>query len=160
MTELHNMSVPPRSVLTVQRAELSGQRYRVAIGAADTLTAGLDAAALTRCFREHGAACAWTLLHAGKTQSKRDFMVAVARRGRDPNAAADLRQLCDRALRALCLPDGFGFFVEEARPDDPTVPGAAALAILAARSGPLYVPGRFEPSLITAGEVTVFFPKL
>ena len=40
MTELHNMSVPPRSVLTVQREELHGRRYRVAIGASAIGSAG------------------------------------------------------------------------------------------------------------------------
>jgi len=30
MTELHNMSVPPRSTVTLQREELHGRRYRVA----------------------------------------------------------------------------------------------------------------------------------
>jgi hypothetical protein len=40
------------------------------------------------------------------------------------------------------------------------VSAPAALAILAARSGPLYLPGRFEPSLITAGAVTLFFPLI
>ena len=43
-------------------------------------------------------------------------------------------------------------------PDDVSVPAAAAIAILAARSGPLYLPGRFEPSLITIAPVTLFFP--
>jgi hypothetical protein len=59
------------------------------------------------------------------------------------------------------LPGGFGFFVEETLgPDLIALPAAAAVAILAARSGPLYLPGRFEPSLITAGAVTLFFPVL
>ncbi len=64
------------------------------------------------------------------------------------------------ALRDLRLPEGFGFFVDE--PDEldhAVVADAAAIAILAARSGPLYLPGRFEPSLITLSPVTLLFPS-
>lgn len=159
MTELHNMSVPPRSVLNVQRAQLRGRRYRIAIGAsAVNQVTGLDDAALTRCFREDGAACALALLNAGETQTSDAFLAEIARHRRDTNAPAALRQLCDAAVRRLRLPEGFGFFVEEAaQPGGRRLSGAAAIAILAARSGPLYLPGRFEPSLVMPAEVTLFF---
>jgi len=161
MSVLHNMSVPPRSVLTVQREEVRGRRYRVAIGKSVMGTAGWsNDAVLTRCFREDGAACALALLTPRSTNVSTDeFRKQVAVYRRDERTLVTLRRLCDTALGGLDLPDGFGFFVEEtADPGSVTVPAAAAIAILAGRSGPLYLPGRFEPSLITACGVTLFFP--
>jgi hypothetical protein len=162
MTDLHNMSVPSRSVLTVHRMALGGRRYRVAIGASVTGDAGWpDDAALTRYFREDGAACALALLDAGRWLTVGRFRAQIARFRRQPDALTTLRQRCETALISVGLPDGFGFFLEETpSPALDTLPAAAAVAILAARSGPLYLPGRFEPSLITAGAVTLFFPVL
>jgi hypothetical protein len=160
MTELHNMSVPFRSVLTVQREEVRGRRYRVAIGASVVGTAGwTNDSVLTRCFRQDGAACALALLNPGGPVSTGEFRKRVALHRRDEDTLVMLRRRCDAALSELDLPEGFGFFVEEtSNPAFVTVPAAAAIAILAARSGPLYLPGRFEPSLITACGVTLFFP--
>jgi hypothetical protein len=173
MSELHNMSVPSRSVVTVQREVLRGQRYRVAIGEmagtdghwrgdlGDPKFPWVDDAALTRCFRENGAACALAVLNLDGPPMKDSFHDAVARFRRDSSAMVTLRQQCDAALRRIGLPDGFGFFVDDATgPDPETLCGGASIAILAARSGPLYLPGRFEPSLITAGPITLFFPTL
>jgi len=160
MTELHNMSVPPRSTLTLQREELPGRRYRVGIGTSVMGCSGWPQdPVLTRCFREDGVACALAMLNAGPAVTVVQLRNQIVKWRRTRNALATLRQRCDTALRSLHLPGGFGFFVDE-------TPGAglaplsleAALAILAARSGPLYLPGRFEPSLITAGAVTLFFP--
>jgi hypothetical protein len=162
MTELHNMSVPPRSVLTVQREALQGTRYRVvidasAIGGTDVL----DDAALTRCFREDGAACALAVLHRGPRLTTAQFRNQIASFRGTNDTAGNLRQLCETALGELRLPDGLGFFVDETpSPGLSPISRGAAIAILAARSGPLYLPGRFEPSLITAGAVTLFFPSL
>ena len=73
MTALHNMSVPPRSVLTVQREEVRGRRYRVAIGKSVMGSAGWsNDAVLTRCFREDGAACALALLTPRSTAVSTD----------------------------------------------------------------------------------------
>ena len=155
MTELHNMSVPPRSVLTVQREELHGRRYRVAIGASamgrGRLVERRGADAMLpggrRRLRAGGAQSAHRRATTGEFR-KRDRRVS-SRREHARHAAAALRY---RAQRASDLPDGFGFFVDETPgPGLVTVSAAAAIAILAARSGPLYLPGRFEPSLITAG---------
>lgn len=162
MTELHNMSVPPRSVLTVQRETLRGRRYRVAIGASAIGQEGWpDDAALTGCFREDGAACALAVLNPSVPLTTDGFRKDIVRFRRNKDALVKLRQLCDTALRSVRLPDSFGFFVDETpSPGLNTLPAAAAIGILAARSGPLYLPGRFEPSLITAGAVTLFFPLL
>src|SRR5262249_15091716 len=81
----------------------------------------------------------------------------TGRRGADVHRR--LKSLCDGARQHLQLPDSLGFFVDEPdAPDDVSVPAAAAIAILGARSGPLYLPNRFEPSLITMAPVTLFFP--
>jgi hypothetical protein len=161
MTELHNMSVPARSVLTLQRAELHGLRYRVAIGASAIGDGRFpDDAALTRCFREDGAACALALLHPDASLTAGTLRDRVARFRRIKNALGTLKQLCDAALASLPLPGGFGFFVDETQGSTATLSLAATIGFLAARSGPLYLPGRFEPSLITAGAVTLFFPAL
>ena len=95
------MSVPPRSVLTVQREELRGRRYRVAIGASAMGHAGWpDDAVLTRCFREDGAACALALLSPPAADDcELRKQIAVYRR--DANALATLRRLCETALSSL-----------------------------------------------------------
>jgi len=62
-------------------------------------------------------------------------------------------------LARLRFPPGIGFFLDdERRAEHPALRGAAAIGVLAARSGALYLPGRFEPSLITLKPVTLFFP--
>jgi hypothetical protein len=162
MTELHNMSVPPRSKLTLQREVLPGRRYRVAIEAPVNADAEWPIpASLTRYFRKDGAACALALLHPPALRPVNWFRDQIAMFRHDADALATLRQLCDAELDRVGLPDGFGFFVDETPgPVLNTLPTPAAIAVLAARSGPLYLPGRFEPSLITAGAVTLFFPSV
>ena len=161
MTELHNMSVPPRSTVTLQREELHGRRYRVAIGkSAIGCSRWPDDAVLTRCFREDGVACALAMLNPGPALTVVQLRNQIARLRRTRNALATLRQRCAAALGSLHLPDGFGFFVDETQSSLTPLSLAATIALLAARSGPLYLPGRFEPSLITAGAATLFFPAL
>lgn len=162
MTELHNMSVAPRSMLTLQRAELPGRRFRVAISkSAVGYGKWPDDAELTRYFREDGAACALAVLNPALPLTAAQLRKQIAKFRRVKDALATLQEQCDAALRRLHLPDGFGFFVDEMQgPRLAPLSVAATLAILAARSGPLYLPGRFEPSLITAGAVTLFFPSL
>jgi hypothetical protein len=145
MTELHNMSVPPRTILTVRREVIRGRRYRIDLQSHIHGSRVWDAG---RIRRDDGT----YLLDAidGGRQSGRLRKVADPRTG--------LKQLCDDAVRKLHLPDGIGFFVEEpGEAGDRNVPLAAAIAILASRSGRLYLPGRFEPSLITLQAVTLFF---
>ena len=162
MTELHNMSVAPRSMLTLQRAELQGRRFRVAIGRSEVgYGQWPDDAELTRYFREDGAACALAVLALGAPLTAAQLRKQIARFRRTTDVLATLRARCDAALSKLHLPDGFGFFVDDTQGMRvaPLSMGAT-LAILAAQSGPLYLPGRFEPSLITAVAVTLFFPAL
>jgi hypothetical protein len=166
MTNLHNSGVPSRSMLTVRRAKLHGRRYRVAIGRSARGRSAIgrswwsDDAVLTRYFRADGAACALAMLHPSRPPTAADLREQIDKFRRTPNALATLRELCDAALTSLDLPDGFGFFVDENQSSRlPPLPVAATIALLAARSGPLYLPGRFEPSLITAGVSTLFFPS-
>lgn len=151
MTELHNMSVPSRTRLTVRREHLRGRRYRLDLWTAIARRApSADATAVMRRIRRDSGAYLLGLIEdPGNVKARR----------RKAGVPARLRQLCLDELARLRLPDSFGFFVEE--PDDRkdrAVPPAAAIAILAARSGPLYLPGRFEPSLIAFHPVTLFFP--
>jgi hypothetical protein len=143
VTELHNMSVPPRTVLTVARQLTPGRRFRVDL--AGPLDArGETVTSRTLRLREEGAACLLDLLDGGNATT---------------GPGLRLQALCAEALARLQLPGGFGFFVEEEpRPGDTLVAPAAAIAILAARSGPLYLPGRFEPSLIALKPATLLFP--
>ena len=144
-----NMSVPPRTVLTVAREAPLGHRYRVDL--AQSLASGAavrDLEALTRRLRTGAVDVLLELLGTGTGRSA----VAPERR---------LRALCEKAVGELSLPGGFGFFVDEPAVSRlPLVVLAAAIGLLAARSGPLYLPGRFEPSLITPKPVTLFFPVL
>lgn len=149
MSELHNMSVPPRTVLTVIRARLQGRRFRVDLvkltGERSTLSGRI-----ARTIRTDGGKYLLNVIERTGARTTGRPCTDVHSR---------LKTLCDDALEHLQLPDSLGFFVEETNaPDDVCVPAAAAVAILAARSGPLYLPTRFEPSLITIVPVTLFFP--
>lgn len=143
--ELHNMSVPSRTVLTVARQTIRGRRYRVDLEKTvrERFCGSVDD--FTQRLRQDGSVCMVELL-------------ANTADAGEPRTV--LKRLCEEELAALRMPQGFGYFVEE--PESPfsnTVSTAAAVAILAARSGPLYVPGRFEPSLINLRPVTLFFPS-
>ena len=147
MNELHNMSVPPRTTLTIRSARLAGTRYRIDL-AKSVAARRVNTDRLRRLLPKEGAACLLNTVDETRTVPP----------GQD--AASRVRELCLAAVRELRLPDGLGFFVHEPdMPEDVQVPAAAAVALLAARSGPLYVPGRFEPSLITIEPATLFFPE-
>jgi hypothetical protein len=123
--------------------------------------AGLDTETLRECLRREGAACALALLSADEPLTNQAWSGRISEYRSQPDAIATLRQLCDAALHDLHLPRGLGFFVDETpRPEDHHVGAAAAVAILGARSGRLYLPGRFEPSLIALGDVTLMFPEI
>jgi hypothetical protein len=148
MTELHNMSVPPRTTLKINRASLAGERYRIDLAKA---VAGakprVSIERIGRRLSKEGAASLVPLLDATSPSACTE------------DVETRVRRLCMSALAQLRLPDRLGFFVHETGPcGDAQVPVLAAIAILAARSGPLYIPGRFEPSLITTETVTLFFP--
>lgn len=147
------MSVPPRTVLTVRRERLNGRRYRVnLVKALRARGPRMSAEILTRSIRNDSGAYLLKLI--GDTPG-----AGAAGRGA-AGARARLRALCAAAVAELGLPDGFGFFVNETDGGgDAVVSAAAAAGVLAARSGPLYLPGRFEPSLIAIDPVTLFFPS-
>jgi hypothetical protein len=152
MNELHNMSVPSRTVLTVNRERLRGARYRVDLRKFTRERPATSTGGVVRTLRTDGGIYLLNLIEA--------------RAGGTPTVSsrADvhtrLKMLCERELADLQLPASLGFFVDEPdAPDDVSVSAAAAIAILAARSGPLYIPNRFEPSLIAVGTVTLFFPE-
>jgi hypothetical protein len=140
------MSVPPRTTLRVARQRVSGRRYRIDIET--TIRERFPGKNLNDFFARAREDVSAVLLELIDDRGEQDG-----------EPVARLARICGTALEQLRLPAGFGYFV-----DEPTSPGitkvhpAAAIAILAARSGPLYLPGRFEPSLIGLRPVTLFFP--
>ena len=151
MSELHNMSVPPRTVLTVRREQLHGRRYRVDLWKFTGQRTKQNIDRVVRTIRTDGGMYLLNLIE--RCADKRTTVRSRA------DVPTRLKAACEAQLQNLQLPDSLGFFVDETdAPDDVSVPAAAAIAILAARSGPLYLPNRFEPSLITIAPVTLFFP--
>lgn len=141
--ELHNMSVPPTSAVTLRRAVVAGRRFRVdlASGAAPARLASAQ-----RQLSRTGWRAARAILEAAGVAA-------------EPAGEGLSRQL-EEALVAAGVPASVGVFLEE--PDDPSLPvlgAAAALAVLARRSGPLYLPTRrLEPSLVRLASSVLFFP--
>jgi hypothetical protein len=88
-----------------------------------------------------------------------DAPPGVALAGRRPEV---LERYLEEALRKAGVPDRVGLFFEEQgeQETDPLLPAAAALAVLARRSGPLYLPSRrFECSLVHPRPFILFFPE-
>jgi hypothetical protein len=169
---LHNMSVPSRSVLRCARAVLPGRRYLV-----DGLPSGLDeksaaalAAAVHECLAQDGmtALAALVELHRSGRKVTPARLRRWARKRRDDPAAT-----VDRAFTEVLPPAGafdvLGVFLpappltavdlfrrERWTPLDPLT----SLAVLAHRSGPLYVPARpVEPSLIVLERCLLVIPE-
>jgi hypothetical protein len=149
--QLHNMSVPPTSTLSVTRARHPGRRFRVDL--TDQLSRG-SAAGLRRRLGERGWELAWTLLTKAGQGPPRPH-----RRRRTREA---LEAHLEDALRRACVPDRVGVFLEEWNEPCPPklLDPAAALAVLARRSGPLYLPRRpLDPSLVDPRPLVLFFPE-
>lgn len=151
--EYQNMSVPPFSGLTVGRATLAGPRFAIDIGAAlqkggrpaPTLPAVLGR--LRRC----GWRAAAQLLGLGP-----------GGRGREARRAqrAAVAEILGTALSSAGVPDRIGLFCPDADPSANRLEPAACLAVLARRSGPLYLPARsLEPSLVQVTPLTLVFPE-
>ncbi len=158
MTQLHNMSVPPRSVLRVERCVLTGRRYHVDLCGGHAAP-GATAAELTALFRRHGIVCAAALIDASRACPSADEISARIGRLTDERAGRRVERECAKALEALRLPAGLGVFVDEdPAPEQRRLGTTEAIAVLAARSGPLFMPGRFEPSLINVARTTLWFP--
>jgi hypothetical protein len=146
---LHNMSVPSTSRITVARAALPGLRFRVRLHEQVHKPSLLASKRLA----SGGWRAAWELLeHAGDAPTR----PAGAKRRREP-----LEQYLEAACKDAGIPDRLGVFVPA--PDageGKLLSPAAAFAVLARRSGPLYVPTRrLEPSLAVPLAFVLFFPE-
>jgi hypothetical protein len=170
---LHNMSVPSRSVLRCERAVLPGRRYLV-----DGLPRGIDAesaaaltAAVHECLARDGMATLAALVdlyRAGrKPTPARVRRMARKHRG-DPAATVD--RAFAEVLPLAGVPDALGVFLPAPplaavgffRRDGHTLlDPLTSLAVLAHRSGPLYVRARpVEPSLIVLERCVLVIPDL
>jgi hypothetical protein len=148
---LHNMSVPSRSTVVVRRAELPGVRYSI------------DCRSLTGpvadALRSHGARAVLALL---ETSGGLLFKAALRR----PWRRSVEHVAAERFTRALAdagIPERVGVFVtpDPGAPQAPPTNLATALAVLARRSGALYLPRRrFTPSLIVPAHVVLTFPEV
>jgi hypothetical protein len=152
---LHNMSVPSSSRLTVRRAIHPGRRFLADLPS--QLPEGdweyLDAKPSKRVWR-----WAWSLLErAGDPPPLRP---------RERRTREALERHLAESLRRARVPDRIGVFLLEGRagPRSPARPRllrpAAGLAVLARRSGPLYLATRaLDPSLANTAPAVLFFPE-
>ena len=103
---------------------------------------------------KHGWRAAWKLLEEAGEAPRRAHR---AKRRQDV-----LERHLEQARQDAGVPDRLGLFVQE---DTGLVigallPPAAALAVLARRSGPLYLPTRrLDPSLVDPMSFVLFFPE-
>jgi hypothetical protein len=111
-------------------------------------------AGLRRRLRERGWELAWTLLSKAGDGPPRPH--------RKHRRREVLEEHLEEALRQARVPEAVGVFLAEedeagrARALGP----AATLAVLARRSGPLYLPARdLEPSLVDPKPLVLFFPE-
>ena len=145
---LHNMSVPPRSTVQVSRSALPGDRYFV--------DSRWLSPAIVQRLRAEGAAAMLALVHDGDgniDQVTDQPSNEVERRAVDCLSLA----LADRGV-----PGRIGVFVQQDHHPKYVhrLNRAATLAVLARRSGPLYLPRRrFNPSLITPLTGVLVFPE-
>jgi hypothetical protein len=149
--------VPPRSMVTVRRRHLPGQRFL------------LDCSLLTRKsvadLRTRGAAAALELIQS--ITEARPLLDVFPRRRCDHDGSCAGHM--DYAIREAGLPDQIGVFLdgdernEEGQLDTRQavcLGPVATLAVLARRSGPLYLPHRpFMPSLIVPMQGLLVFPE-
>jgi hypothetical protein len=147
---LHNMSVPPFSTVQVRRSALPGRRYAI------------DTKMLTReavnALRDYGAVAALALMDP----EAKDLKTALALHRRD-DADAVLAARLSRELESADVPERVGVFIDwdvDTKNTKP-VPTPLALALLARRSGPLYLPRRnFTASLIVPARSALVFPDV
>jgi hypothetical protein len=168
---LHNMSVPSRSVLRCARAVLPGRRYLVdGLPRGTDSEAGIDGdRALHEYLAEYGMAALAALIELARAGRK----VEPAKvRSRARKFRGDAAEAVERAIaQALLLagvPTAIGVFLPAAsvaggsqsgRARETPLDPPASLAVLARRSGPLYVPARpVEPSLIVLERCVLVFP--
>jgi hypothetical protein len=149
---LHNMSVPSTSRVLVARAVHPGLRFRVDLSSLDRRSR----VSLRDRLGRGGWRTAWDLLALAGDAPPR---VAGARRR--PEA---LERHLEKAVVGAGVPGLVGVFLNEdtATETDLVLPPAASVAVLARRSGPLYLPSRrLETSLVDSRFVVLvlFFPE-
>jgi hypothetical protein len=148
---LHNMSVPPTSRITVARVRLPGLRFGVDLASA----LGKNGDDLRRSLAKGTWRRVCSLVGPVLTEA----MEKAWWLGQD--VAEDMERHLLESLREAGVPDRPGVFLEPAEADPslaPALPPAAALAVLARRSGPLYLPSRrLEPSLADPSRPVTFF---
>lgn len=148
---LHNMSVPSTSRVAVARVAHPGLRFRVGLA----WQAGRAASSLRDRLGRRGWRAAWDILAAAGEAPPR---TSGARRRSEA-----LESHLEEALRVAGVPGRLGLFLDEDIGDatHPLLPPAAALAVLARRSGPLYLPSRrLELSLVDPQALVLFFPEV
>ncbi len=149
---LHNMSVPSTSRITVARAPFPGLRFCVRFPRIE----GRWLHALRDGLAKGGWRKAWTVLE-GRGDAPATGQGRARRR-------EDLERHLLESLHKAGVPDRLGVFIDEFDADPRTLrplPPAAILAVLARRSGRLYIPSRrLEPSLADpCGVAVLFFPE-
>lgn len=164
---LHNMSVPPRTTLAVRREWLGGRCFdvRPRVGTERPSSPAI-ASWVARALQTHGAAALLALL-LEPLQPLDSWQRRVTNARRRLERAGDVQARADDvledALRAAGVPNLVGVFVprNDAPPRDATWLGLpACLAVLARRSGPLYLPGRrIDASLISPTDTLLVFPE-
>ena len=150
MTLLHNMSVPSTSTVRVVRAVHPGLRLHIAL--ASHLSPPREG--LRERLGRGGWLAAWEMLEA--------LGEAPPRAGGGRRRPEALERHLEDALRKAGVPDRVGVFLEEDAGGDPgsRLSPAAALAVLARRSGRLYLPSRrIECSLADPQPLVLFFPE-
>jgi hypothetical protein len=144
------MSVPPTSCITVARVRLPGLRFTV-----DITDAFSDGDKVLDRLARGGWRTAYTLV--GPIEREVDWWLGRLR-------SEDMERHLLEALQEAGVPDRPGVFLEpeEAGSEGaPALPPLAAFAVLARRSGPLYLPSRrLEPSLVDPRRpLVLFFPE-
>ena len=169
---LHNMSTPPRSLIRCARATLPGRRFIVdwIPPRTDARHAAEGIATLEQCLEAHGMAglAALATEFAAGRWPPAELLEKRVRRFRG-NARATVAELFEAARRDAALPTGVGVFLPLGAPDGSPAGGSStacrlhglrALAVLARRCGPLYVPDRpIEPSLVRLSPGLLVFPR-
>lgn len=146
---LHNMSVPSTSRVTVARTRPPGLRFVVDL----EWYLNRRKSPLRERLARRGWAAAWEILAAAGDAPR------GASRAKDP---AVLERHLERSLRKAGVPNRIGLLLEDcvAAEAAQRLRPAATLAVLARRSGPLYLPSRrLEPSLADPQELVLFFPQ-
>jgi hypothetical protein len=168
MTDYLRMGPPPWSNVTVSRAGFKGRCFRVTEATTLAIAGAYPAAAeneLDRQFQRFGAAFALALLDVKESPARnypRRLAAAVADLSREAEAVEQFSARCLEAVSKAGVPDEIGVFLprDERSGVLKQQPRALELAILARRSGFLYLPQRpIDASLISWSDGTLFFPE-